>query len=81
MSICAAVSENRHMHMLRAVANVDRESHVEVVESGISVHIIMLSMCNTQCKTCSSRKCALYAMCMRVCALYKGQLFHGQHVF
>jgi len=61
------------VHMLTAVANVDRESQVEVFWSGISMLRIILSMCNTQDRTCSSEQCALYAMCMRVCALLLAQ--------
>ena len=60
------------VYMFTAVAYIDRESHVEVDKSDISVHSTTLSMCNAQYKTCISRKCASYAMCMRVCALVLG---------
>ncbi len=48
---------------------IDMESHVEMVKSGRSVHRAMLSMRSTQYKTCTCRKRASYAICMRICAL------------
>jgi len=58
--------------MLRAVAYIDMDSHVEVIKSGRSVHRAMLSMHDTQCKNCFSKKYASYAICMRICALVMG---------
>ncbi len=58
--------------ILTAVAYIDMESHVEVIKGGICMPRAMLSMRNTQCKICTSRKLALYAVCMRICALVTG---------
>ncbi len=58
--------------MLTAVAYIDMDSHVEMVRSGRSMHRAMLSMRDTQYKTCFSRKYASYAICMRICALVMG---------
>ncbi len=58
--------------MLTAVAYMDMKSHVDVVKSGRSVHRAMLNMRSTQYKTCVSRKHALYAIFMRICALVLG---------
>lgn len=45
---------------------------MQVAKNGVSVQRVMLSMCSTPYKNCRSRKCALYAMCMKVCALVSG---------
>ena len=58
--------------MLKAVAYIDMDSHVEVIKSGKSVHRAMLSMRDTQCKTCFSRKYVSYAVCVRNFALVMG---------
>ena len=63
---------NNVVCILTAVAYIDMKSHMEVIRGGISMHRAMLSMRNIQCKTCTSKKLALYAVCMRICTLVMG---------
>ena len=58
--------------MLTAVAYIVMDSHVEMVKSGRSVHIAMLSVHSIQCTICFSRKYASYAVDLRICAVVMG---------
>lgn len=60
------------VYAFAAMAYIHRESHAKVDKSGISVRRTILSMCNTQFKTCISRECESYVVYMRVCALVLG---------